>query len=69
MGRGVTHTARKWMSVSGGDISAQDLEPRIRVSPEFAGKLHETLAPGATIIVTDQPAVRKASRNFTILAD
>jgi len=27
------------------------------------------LTPGATIIVTDQPAVRKASRDFTILAD
>jgi len=27
------------------------------------------LTPGATSIVTDQPAVRKASRDFTILAD
>jgi hypothetical protein len=61
--------ARKWMSVSGGDASPTDLAPRIRVSPEFAGKLYEALAPGATIIVTDQPAVRKASRDFTILAD
>ncbi|MCE9610322.1 MAG: L,D-transpeptidase [Chthoniobacter sp.] len=61
--------ARKWMSVSGGNTVPQDLAPRIRFSPEFAGKLHDTLAPGATIIVTDQPAVRKASRDFTILAD
>lgn len=61
--------ARKWMSVSGGGATPRDLAPRIRFSPEFAGKLYDTLAPGATIIVTDQPAVRKASRNFTILAD
>ena len=38
-------------------------------TPEFAGKVYDTLTPGATIIVTDQPAVRKASRDFTILAD
>jgi hypothetical protein len=31
--------------------------------------LYDMLTPGATIIVTDQPAVRKASRDFTILAD
>ena len=36
---------------------------------KHAGKLSDTLAPGAPIIVTDQPAVRKASRDFTILAD
>jgi hypothetical protein len=61
--------ARKWMSVSGDGGSPRDLAPRIRFSPEFAGKVHDTLAPGATIIVTDQPAVRKASRDFTILAN
>jgi len=41
-------------------------------SPDVAGirgKLYDTLTPGATIIVTDQPAVRQASRDFTILAD
>jgi hypothetical protein len=38
-------------------------------SPEFAGKLYDTLTPGVTIIVTNQPAVRQASRDFTILAD
>jgi len=45
------------------------LAKRVRISPEFAGKVYDTLTPGATIIVTDQPAVRKASRDFTILAD
>ena len=41
----------------------------VRISPEFAEKVYDTLTPGATIIVTDEPAVRKASRDFTILAD
>ena len=49
------------------DVAA--LAKRVRISPEFAGKVYDTLTPGATLIVTDQPAVRKASRDFTILAD
>jgi hypothetical protein len=65
--------ARKWMSVqseaSGRGTDIGDLARRIRLSPEFAGKVYDTLAPGATIIVTDQPAVRRASRDFTILAN
>jgi L,D-transpeptidase catalytic domain len=65
--------ARKWMSVQsdaasrGADVGT--LAKRIRISPEFAGKVYDALTPGATIIVTDEPAVRKASRDFTILAD
>ena len=65
--------ARKWMSVQS-DAATRTAEvgvlaKRVRISPEFAGKVYDTLTPGATIIVTDQPAVRKASRDFTILAD
>ena len=65
--------ARKWMSVQS-DAATRTAEvgvlaKRVRISPEFAGKLYDTLTPGATIIVTDEPAVRKASRDFTILAD
>ena len=62
-----------WMNVQsdaasgGADVSA--LAKRVRMSPEFAGKVYAVLRPGATIIVTDQPAVRKASRDFTILDD
>jgi hypothetical protein len=65
--------ARLWMSVQSdsrsrsADVAA--LAKRVRISPEFAGKVYDTLKPGATLIVTDQPAVRKASRDFTILAD
>jgi hypothetical protein len=65
--------ARIWMSVQSdaasrnSDVAA--LAKRVRISPEFAGKVYDTLKPGATLIVTDQPAVRKASRDFTILDD
>jgi hypothetical protein len=65
--------ARIWMSVQSDaasrstDVAA--LAKRVRISPEFAGKVYDTLKTGATLIVTDQPIVRKASRDFTILAD
>jgi hypothetical protein len=64
---------RKWMSVQsdaanrGVDLS--ELAKRVRLSPKFAEILYDTLTPGATIIVTDAPAVRKAIRDFTIMAD
>jgi hypothetical protein len=63
---------RIWMNVQTdgscrGDFAG--LSKRVRISPEFAGKVYEALKPGATIIVTDQPAVRKQNRDFTILAD
>jgi hypothetical protein len=65
--------ARKWMSVqsdaAGRDTDVGEVAKRVRISPEFAGKVYDTLMPGATIIVTDQPAVREASRDFVILAD
>jgi hypothetical protein len=65
--------ARIWMSVQSdaasrsSDVAA--LAQRVRISPEFAGKVYDTLKTGATLIVTDQPIVRKANRDFTILAD
>ncbi len=65
--------ARQWMVVATDDvgrgISLDDLGKRVRVNPEFAGKVYDVLTPGATIIVTDQPAVRKANRDFTILTN
>jgi hypothetical protein len=51
----------------GADVGA--LAKRVRLSPEFAAKVYDALMPGATIIVTDEPAVCKANRGFTILAD
>jgi hypothetical protein len=64
--------SRKWMCVQDdakrGAVNPSDLAKRIRFSAEFAGKVYDELKPGATIIVTDAPAVRKASRDFTILS-
>lgn len=63
---------RIWMSVQTDSSSRGDfagLSKRVRISPEFAGKVYEALKPGATIIVTDEPVVRKQNRDFTILAD
>ena len=65
--------ARKWSTVAtdvdGTRVSIDDLGKRIRLNPEFAAKLYDVLTPGTTIIVTDMPAVRNASRDFTILTD
>ena len=56
--------ARNWMSVtsSDGSVDAQQVASRLRMNPEFAGKVYDTIAPGTTVIVTDQPVVRKGAR-------
>ena len=65
--------ARKWLKVTSDDagrrVDADDIGQRVRVNPEFAGKIYDIIAPGTTVIITDQPATRKASRDFTILAN
>jgi L,D-transpeptidase catalytic domain len=60
--------ARKWMSVtsSGRRADAEEIASRLRMNPEFAGKVYDTLAPGTTVIITDQPVVR-SRRNAAIL--
>ncbi len=64
--------ARNWMSVASNTpekaTSFDELAKRVRTSPEFATKVYDLLAPGTTLIVTDEPAVRKASRDFTIIS-
>lgn len=64
---------RKWSKVTsdeaGRRVSADELAPRLRFNAEFASKLYDAAVPGTTVIVTDQPAVRNASRDFTILAN
>jgi hypothetical protein len=52
--------ARRWMSVtsSGRSVDAEKIAARLRINPEFAGKLYDTIAPGTTVIITDQPVVR-----------
>jgi len=65
--------ARNWMRVTsdeqGRRTSPDDIGRRVRLNPDFATKLYDALAPGATVIVTDHPAVRNASRDFTILTN
>jgi lipoprotein-anchoring transpeptidase ErfK/SrfK len=65
--------ARKWMRVTSDDIGRKididDLSQRLHFSPEFATVLYDIITPGTTVIVTDQPAVRKAAKDFTILTN
>lgn len=62
--------ARRWMRVTSNDagrrFSADKLASRLRFNPEFATKLYDTIAPGTTVVVTDQPVVRKPRRDSTI---
>ena len=53
--------ARKWMTVtsSGRSVPADKIAERLRINPEFATKVYDTLTPGTTVIITDQPVVRK----------
>lgn len=52
--------AKRWMTVASDGVrtSAEDIAARIRFNPDFAEKLYDTIAPGTTVIVTDQPVVR-----------
>lgn len=65
--------ARRWMRVTSDDtgrrMDADDVAPRLRINPEFATKVYDVVAPGTTVIVTDQAATRNASRDFTIMGN
>src|SRR5437867_523609 len=52
--------ARRWMSVtsSGPSVPAEKIAARLRINPEFANKVYDTIEPGTTVIITDQPVVR-----------
>ncbi len=51
---------RRWMSVtSSRGASAEKIASRLHFNPEFATKLYDQLAPGSTIVVTQQPLVRR----------
>ena len=53
--------AGKWMRVSseGRATDAESLASRLRFNTEFAQKLADEIKPGTTVIVTDNPVVRK----------
>ncbi|PYL59683.1 MAG: L,D-transpeptidase [Verrucomicrobia bacterium] len=65
--------ARKWMRVESDDNSrpaeADQLASRLRFNPEFAIKLADTIEPGTTVVITDQPAVRKPLVDSTVFAN
>ena len=52
--------ARRWMTVTsrGRSVPAEKIAARLRVNPEFGQKVYDTLQPGTTVIITDQPVVR-----------
>ena len=62
--------ARKWMRVasdpSGPRVDSDQLASRVHLNPEFAIKLADTVAPGTTVIVTDQAVVRKPVIDSTV---
>ena len=65
--------SHNWMTMASSDPTHRagydDLAKRIATNPEFADKVYELVTPGTTIIVTDEPAVRKAIRDFTIVTN
>ena len=46
--------ARRWMCVTsrGGRADAEKITSRLRMNPEFAGKVYDMIAPGMTVIIT-----------------
>jgi len=52
--------ARRWMSVtsSGRSVPAEKIAARLRINPEFAQKVYDTLKPSTVVIITAQPVVR-----------
>jgi hypothetical protein len=62
--------AGKWMRVSsqGRAVEADDIVSKIRFNTEFAQKLADEIKPGTTVVVTDQPVVRKPTADSTYFA-
>ena len=71
--RASNRAMRKWMVVTsenpGRRVKPDDIAKRIRINPAFAANVYDSLAPGATVIVTDRALVRGAARNVSILSN
>jgi hypothetical protein len=52
--------ARRWMAVAsrGPSVPAEKIAARLRINPELAQKVYDTIEPGTTVIITDQRVVR-----------
>lgn len=66
--------ALRWLAVSDGTPGAPrpDLRPliaagQLRIDPGFATRVYEALAPGATLVVTDEPIKPAGPADLTIL--
>jgi hypothetical protein len=55
-----------WVTSRGRRADAEKIASRPRMNPEFAGKVYGMIAPGTTVIITDQPVMR-SRRNAAIL--
>ena len=53
---------------AGKPVDAEALASRLRFSPDFADKLANELKPGSTVIVTDNPVVRKPVTQSDVFA-
>jgi hypothetical protein len=51
---------------SGRRADTEKIASRRRMNPEFAAKVYGMMAPGTTVIITDQPVVRSRG-NVAIL--
>ncbi|PYL20125.1 MAG: L,D-transpeptidase [Verrucomicrobia bacterium] len=56
--------ARRWMTVTsrGRSVPAEKIAARFRINPEFTQKVYDTIEPGTTVIITDQPVVRSRGK-------
>jgi hypothetical protein len=43
----------------GWPVDAEQLASQLRFNPEFAQKVADEIKPGTTVVITDQPVVRK----------
>ncbi len=63
--------AGRWQQVTGEGrrVDPDSLAARIHINPNFATKLYDTISPGTTVILTDQPAVRKRVSDSSYFAN
>jgi hypothetical protein len=64
------HQEARWMRVTseGRPVDADTLASKLQFSPDFADKLANELKPGTTVIVTDNPVVRKPTARSDVFA-
>jgi hypothetical protein len=53
----------------GPKLSPEKLGRIVQVNPEFASRVYAALKPGTTVLVTDDPMVRRQAKDFTIMTN